>query len=95
MKMAIPYPQDRFTRIPVTEVTKIPENGGFYDVIKNCWWGIDKNNNILLFQGFARQCNSNESIAKRLIEHEDHPAIKAQLLETVFLPHKCEDYVNY
>ncbi len=84
-----------FTKIPVDEVSKVPEKGGFYDVIKKHWWCIDKDKNILLYQGFARQCNSNSKIARVFIDREKHPAVEIMYLETVFLPHKCEDYVNY
>ena len=86
--------KEPFIKISRAEVTTVPTKSGFYDLIVNNWWAVTEDDCILLYgKSRSRQCNSNKSIADHFVKIETHPATKAMLLKTVFLPHDCGDYV--
>ena len=86
-------PKEKFTRIPVEQVTVLPKHGGFYDLILDHWWGITSDNEILLYRGYSRQCNVSKEITERVIRCEGHPATSVVFLPIVYLKHECKDYL--
>ena len=72
-------------KIPVSEATQQPTKDGCYELITNHYWQI-VDDCILLYRGFAKQCNINESISKRLAGDVG----EVRLLERVWLLHECD-----
>lgn len=72
-------------KIPISEATQQPTKDGSYDLLANRYWQV-VDDCILLYRGFAAQCNANESISKRLAGDVG----EVRFLERVWLPHKCD-----
>ncbi len=84
---------EKFTRIPLQEVIKVPNKSGTYHLVTNSYWAISEDDCILLYKGFSRQCNVYKDIVERIIKSKEHPGVKVKFLKSVFLPHRCEDYI--
>jgi hypothetical protein len=84
-------PKD-FKKIPIADVTKVPDQSGTYDIIVDSWWCVTEDDCILIYKGFSRQCNSDKAIAEHFIPMEGHPATKVVQLKAAFFPHSCEFY---
>ena len=82
----------KFKRIPVSEATKTPTKDGEYELHCDMWWAVTENDEILIYRGFSRQCNTHKSIVEQVISSESHPGVKAEFLPAVWLNHKCSDY---
>ena len=83
-----------FTKIKISEATSIPEDGGFYELVKANYWCVTEDDCILIYKGHSRQCNSNITIAEKLVSFKDHPAVKVVFIENVWVNHNCSHY-NY
>lgn len=88
---------DKFTRVPQVELKREPDKEGFYRLLKDRWWALDTDDNVLFYGriGMSPQCNSNKEIIKLMVEMEGHPAVAMIFLERVWLPHNCTDYIMW
>lgn len=80
-----------FVKIPINIAGAIPARDGFYQLYKNYTWAVTEDDCILLYKG-SPQCNINKLIVER------HTTLcpwktRAELLESVFLPHDCKDFI--
>jgi len=86
-----------YAKIPIDKATAIPSEGGFYQLYKNRYWHVTEDNCILFYLGhnhksYSPQCNHN----KKIIEHyaARYPwKTRAELIENVFAPHDCSDFI--
>ena len=76
----------KFTKIPISQVTIVPDKSGNYTLIKNYWWAVTEDDCILIYKKFSKQCNANEEVVKHIVACENYPKSKAVFLENVFLP---------
>jgi hypothetical protein len=72
-------------KLPVEKVTAPPTESGYYELLTNRYWQV-VDNCILLYRGFAPQCNENRSIVARLTGDVG----EVVYLERVWLRHECE-----
>ena len=72
-------------RIPLAKATEPPTKSGTYNLIVGHYWQV-VDDCLLLFRGFAPQCNANESITKRLAGDTGD----VQYIERVWLHHECD-----
>ena len=72
-----------FKKVHLDIATKVPENGGVYNLIKNRWWAVTDDRCILYYKN-ARQCNINKIIVEHIIKMENHPAKTVEFLENVW-----------
>ena len=72
---------DRVTKIPIEEATTPREGARVY---KDRYWTV-LDECILLYDGFAPQCNPNKDIAE-LVGKKLYPNSDIRFIETVFLP---------
>lgn len=80
-------PKHRYTRIPIDEIKDSPS--GIVQCIKNHWWCVTEQNEVLLFKGSTPQCNSNKAIVDRLMPAGCH----AEFLPTAFVKVNISDYI--
>lgn len=76
---------DKCEKIPLAKATAEPDKEGSYDLLANRYWQV-VDDCILLYMGFAPQCNSNQSIAERLAGGVG----EVKFLPRVWLEHACE-----
>lgn len=81
--------QTAITYIPLEEVTR-PPRGGHWDVWANVWWSHVPGKGLMFYRK-SPQCNSNETIARKLQE-QLYPDAELVFVERAFLPHNCHDY---
>ena len=81
-----------FTKIPIEEVLQPPAKEGCFDVLKDRYWGVTNDGCILLYKGYARQCNSSKEIAEKVCGITNHPATSVRFIKTAYLPHDCSLY---
>jgi hypothetical protein len=74
-----------FTRIDIKKLSKVPEKGGLYNLIKNAWWVIDKNGKALRFKRVSYQYNINQNVNKSIIKHEDYPGVDQVFIENAWI----------
>jgi hypothetical protein len=72
-------------KVPVSTVTTEPTKEGCYELLTDRYWQV-VDGCVLLYKGFSPQCNSNESISKRLVGDTG----EVQFLKRVWLPHRCD-----
>lgn len=77
-----------FKRIDIEKLSKPPEKGGLYNIVKNNYWLIDKNGYGLKFKNYSYQRNINKNICEKFIGSEIHPAVEVKFFETIYLPYK-------
>lgn len=77
--------QDRYTRIPLREIQKLPIKEGNYRLIRNNFWLLDENDNILIYGGYSPMCNPIEQIAKMGLKTNNVPAIKYQMVDYAWI----------
>jgi hypothetical protein len=75
--------------LPLEEVITDPGDG-HWDVWTNRWWTYVPGKG-LAFYGKSPQCNSNESIARK-VQEQVWPQAELRFMERVCLPHNCQDY---
>lgn len=80
----------RYHFLPLAEATK--PRGGFLNCIKDSYWCVHPERGLAFWgKGHGSpQCNTNESIAKRLCPS----CAEIQKIETVFAPLKISDYMD-
>ena len=79
---------EKFTKIPIAEIIKIPNDGETVQLYKNRWWAVTEDDCILLFKEHSYQCNTNINIMERVLQSKTHPGVKVQFIETAYIP--CE-----
>ena len=57
-----------FKRIDIEKLSKPPEKGGLYNIVKNNYWLIDKNGYGLEFKNYSYQRNINKNVCEKLIK---------------------------
>ena len=79
-----------FTRISKEQATSIPTKEGVYQVVKDRYWLVDKDANILILRKTSIQCSLSKEISEgmlsKLLESDGHPGVAVMYLETVYLP---------
>lgn len=83
------YDLNQFSKIPIEKASQSPEKSGLYQLIKNHYWIATENNEILLYNKFAPQCNSNKSIVEYMLEKR-YKGCHIEILENVYIKHRCE-----
>ncbi len=76
---------DRCKRIPLAEAAAEPSGSGYYELLADRYWQVI-DGCILMFDGWAPQCNSSESITKRLTGDVG----EVRFLPRVWLKHSCD-----
>lgn len=72
-------------KIPLVKAATEPTTGGNYQLITNRYWQV-VDSCILLYRGFAPQCNSSKDICERL----SGGIGQVKFLEKVWLHHECD-----
>lgn len=83
----------KFIEYPYSDLTKIPESGGMYELIKNHYWVRTSKGNVLFYGKLHQspQCNSNRSIVERwLSQHQDSEIVFA---ENAWVKINISDYI--
>jgi hypothetical protein len=75
--------------LPLDEVVTDPGDGQ-WDVYTDRWW-VYVPGEGLAFYGKSPQCNSNRSIAEKVMQHS-WPHAELRFMERVCLRHNCSDY---
>jgi len=83
---------DRYTKIPIDDITTTPETDGFYELRAGRYWAVTDNDEVLIYDGFAYQCNNSKEIMERIIKNDAHPGTKVVLIEHAWCKHNCNDY---
>ena len=82
-----------FTFVKIEDIQKIPEKGGFYELVKNRWWAVTENDEVLFYKG-SKQCNPDKTISEHLLKTiKDYPADRVVFIENAFCSHDCNDYL--
>lgn len=66
-----------------------PPTGGYYFLIKNMWWIVDKNGDPIYFHGRHPQCSSIKEICEKSLKHygDNLPkGCKVEFFENIFEP---------
>ena len=84
--------KEKFSRFKISEVTKEPEEEGFYHLVTNRYWATAEGL-IFKYRGASLQCNVNKAIVEKLVAGESHPGKEVIFLEKVWFPHNCNDYI--
>lgn len=76
-----------FKSYSIADMTRTPEIGGFYRLIKNMYWLCDEEEKILFYNS-SPQCNMNppEIVGNPELNFIDHPAVSIKFLENVWVP---------
>lgn len=82
----------KFIRFKIDDVTRLPNEDGFYQIMSSRYWAVTEQNEILQAKGASFQCNTNKALVERLISFENHPGVSIKFIERVYLPHDCSDY---
>lgn len=90
--MSAPRPiTDKFRRVPIAELTE-PKDG-YMRIIRNCWWHVTENDEVLFYCSRARgiyfespQCNRDKSV----VDHLPIEGCTPRLIPIIYVPHRCE-----
>lgn len=92
-------PEKDYKKVPIEKATAIPDREDFYQLYKNRYWQVTEDNCVLFYlghnhKGYSPQCNQSKSTAEYMAKKNIYPwKTRAELIENVFIPHDCEDYV--
>lgn len=81
--------EDRFVFVPVEVAGNPPE--GLIEHFKDWWWVVHPKKGLAFFEGRLAQCNTNESIVRRLAS--EHPWAEVRFIPSVFRRIDPNDYV--
>jgi hypothetical protein len=82
--------RSKITYLPLDEATEEPGDG-FWQILADRWWSYEPGKG-LLFYGKSAQCNSHESISRK-ITATHHPDAEVLFVPRVYLRHDCRDYI--
>ena len=82
--------QDHITYMSLFEATMEPQSG-HWEIYRRCWWVYYPGKGLAFYMK-SPQCNSNESIARK-VQESYHPDAELLFLERVAIPHNCNDYM--
>lgn len=75
----------KYTTVPVSKVSVMPEEEGEYRLIKDHFWVLDDDDNILIYNKQSVQCNKSEQLALSLVANERHPGTKVLRIPAVWI----------
>jgi hypothetical protein len=82
-----------FKKVPITKLTAIPENNGFYELRKNYYWVVTEDDCVLFYKGSSPQCNSSKAVVDNWgIKRDVFKNSRTMLIENAWMPHDCSDY---
>lgn len=83
---------DRFTRVPLSELTN-PRKRGPLMVYQDHWWAVDDEDNGLFFDGnsYSPQCNTVKEIVERHLAKGIET--RAVLVPWAWVPFSISDYL--
>lgn len=70
---------------PLSEIKDTPNKEGFYNLMKDRWWAVDKDNNVFIGTNGGAMCNSNKKIAAALIGTKTMGIIKIVFVEKAWV----------
>lgn len=82
--------ESEITYLSLDEATKEPDDG-LWDIWARRWWVHYPSKGLAFFRK-SPQCNSNESISRK-IQESHHPDAELLFVERVAVRHNCGDYI--
>lgn len=86
--MSSDYSLDRFTHIPLDEVTQ--PKGGLFRIYENYYFFVTKDNCILKYKNYALQCNTNKHVLEIMLPN--YKDVEIRLIPFVYIPIDPSDY---
>jgi hypothetical protein len=82
---------EKYRRVPIAELTEPTD--GYVRVIRNAWWHVTENDEVLFYQVRSRgvsfdapQCNR----VKNVVDMLPIEGCTSRQIPIVYLPHRCE-----
>lgn len=80
----------KYTYLPLVQATETPGDG-FWEIYADRWWVHYQGKGLAFFRG-SPQCNSNESIARK-VQKAAHPDADLIFIARAYVRHDCGRYV--
>lgn len=88
----------KFTKIPIKNLSEVPDNGAFYRIYKNHWWIVDESEENVFFYVLSKsemtpQCNKAKEVAEMLLKHYNlDEKVKVIQIPVMFVKINPKDY---
>lgn len=85
--------RDRFRLVKIEEAAEV--RAGMFQIIKDAWWPVTPNNEILFFKKNRTntpQCNQNKAVAESSRDRL-YPDLKVIQIPVVYVPISPQDFV--
>lgn len=84
---------NKYITIDVRKMSSPPTDDGFYRLLTDRWWAVDKNDNVLFYGSFSKpQCNHIKEIFSKHLNNLEYPHDRMVFLKSAWIPVDISEY---